>query len=233
MPASKINISTQTNIEFKDIELEELLREFEIDQKLNNSGIQVSTNTTLNINEVKFKELRTLIQEKKFSNEFGNLNVKSETIFSTTVDNLRLLIDDFFENNKLDYVKRIELISIDKSEIVFKIHTKIGLSINLVIELPITLERFLIVNFKIKNGVKIFLKLINSILKFSSNKSIIGNDNNVRLDIRELVKIPEPILHIIDHWISNLKGEIVFEEDLIKLNTLFRIDKKPFEELNL
>ncbi|MCK5906625.1 MAG: hypothetical protein KAG37_03495 [Flavobacteriales bacterium] len=231
MPLNKINISSNTKVEFDDMRLDELLNLFDVKQDIDTSSVNVETTTEINLPITNLTELKTLVEDKMFSEKFGNLLIDSSSTFSISIKNINSIFDEFISKNKVDYVKRVELVSASNTEISFKIHTKIGITIPLVIELPITIERFLILNFKIKNGVKIFLKLINSFLKFSSNKSIIGNDNNIRLDIREIVEIPKPILHIIDNWLSILKGDIHFDENLIKFDLSFKVDKTPFEKL--
>jgi len=233
MPLNKIKISSNSKIEFDDMRLDEILDLFNVDNKAFTSLINVETNTELNLPITKLSEIKSVIEDKVFTEEFGNLIINSKSTLSTSLSNINSIFDDFFSKNKVDYIKRIELISAEETQLTFDIHTKIGLSIPLVIELPITIERFLIVNLKIKNGVKIFLKLINTFLKFSSNKSIIGNDDNIRIDIRELIEIPKSILHIIDHWAMNLKGNLVFEKDLLKFDLSFKVDKTPYEQLEL
>lgn len=225
MPSSKISISTETKVGFENINIEELLNSLNIKHKFNNSGIYVSTDTKFNIVETKLSELKYLITQKKITDKFGQLKVETNTNFSIDLININLLIHDFFENNKVDYIKNIELVYANKTEVSFKINSKIGITIPLVIDLPVTIDRFLILNFRIKNGVKIFVKLVNSILKFTTDKSIIRNDGNIRIDVRELTEIPAPILHIIDNWTSKLRGEIVFDKGLLKLDLLFKIDK--------
>lgn len=231
MPLNKINLSSITKLEFEDISLDELLSLFGVDQKVDLSGIFLRTKTRLNIPASELLELKILFEEKLFSGKFGNLIIDSNSTSSTSIENINSILDNLFAIKKVDYVKRVELVSANEEEIEFKIHSKIGLTIPLVIELPIKLERFLILNFKIKNGVKIFLKLINTFLKLSSDKSIIDKKGNVRLDIREIVEIPIALLHIIDNWLNKLRGEIYFRDDLLQFNLVFKLDKIPFEKL--
>ena len=231
MPLDKINISSTSKIEFDDVRLDELLNMFDVKHKIDTSSINVGTATDINLPVTKLSELITLAKDKLFSKEFGNLIINSNSTFSISIKSINNIFEELISNNKVGYIRGVELTSATETEITFKIHTKIGITIPLVIELPITLDRFLIVNFKIKNGIKIFLKLINSLLKLSSNKSIIGSNDNIRIDIRELTKIHNPILYIIDNWSNSLKGKIIFEQNLLKFDLSFRVDKTPYEEL--
>ena len=233
MPLNKINLSSDTKVEFDNMHLNELLNLFGIKQNIDTSEILVKTSSSINIPLTKLSELKILSDEKIFSKEFGHLIIESNSTFSTSVENINFIINELISNNKVDYVKRVELVSGNKKELTFKIYSKIGITIPLVIELPITLERFLIVDFKIKNGVKVFLKMINSFLKFSSNKTIIDKNDNIRLDIREIVNIPTTLLYIIDNWMSNLKGEISLRENLLILDVTFKVDKTPYDELEI
>jgi hypothetical protein len=233
MPLNKINLSSNTKVEFDDVQLNGLLNLLDVKQKINTSKITVNTTSSINIHLTKLSELKILLEEKVFSREFGNLIIDSNSTFSSSIENINSIFDELISNNKVDYIKQVELVSVDKDEITFKIHSKIGIAIPLVIELPITLERFLIVNFKVKNGIKIFLRIINSILKFSSDKTIIDKNDNFRIDLREIIKIPKPILYVIDNWTSNLKGYVFNDSEFIKLNLAFKVDKTPFDELKM
>lgn len=233
MPASKIKISSKSKLEIDDASLNEILSLLKINQNRNFENIGVRTFTDVDVPFTSLSEFQILFNKKNFSDDFGNLLIDSDTTLTTSVGNINSMLEDFFKHNKVDYVKRIELISATEKELSFKILSKIGLAIPLVIELPIIIDRFLILNFKIMNGAKIFLKLINSILKLSSNKSIIDNNNTVRLDIRELTKLPQPLLYIVDNWMSKLNGEVVFKDNKLKLNLSFKIDKTPFDKIQL
>jgi len=233
MPLDKISVSSNSKIEFHNLYFDELLDLLKLEHNLNNSKVLISTNSEINIPSTNLLDLKIFVDEKLFSKKFGKLIIDSNSTLSTSVQEINSILDVLISDNKVDYVKGVELVSSTKTEITFNIYSKIGLTIPLVIELPITLDRFLILNFKVKNGVKIFLKLINSILKFSTNKTIIGADNNIRLDIRELIKIPSPWLYIIDNWINKINGNIYFDENVVKLDLYFKVDKTPFDELDI
>ncbi len=233
MPLNKINISSNTKVEFDDMYLNELLSLYGIKHGIYTSDIMVTTSSSVNLPFTKLAELKKVVDEKLFSKDFGNLSIQSNSTLYTSVQKINSMLEVMTSNNKVNYFKRIELVSADDKEITFNLLSKIGLTIPLVIELPITLERFLILNFKIKNGVATFLKLINSILKFSSNKTIIDNNNIIRLDLREIIDLPKSLLLVIDNWMSKLNGNIYFDEKLIKLDLSFKVDKTPFEELDI
>ena len=233
MSINKIKISSNTKIEFNDLCLDELLDLLKLEHNFDTSKVLVSTNSEINLPSTNILELKKIVDENLFSKEFGNLIIDSNSTLSTSVQEINSILDALISENKVDYVKGVELISSTKTEITFNLYSKIGITIPLVIELPITLDRFLILNFKVKNGIKIFLKLINSILKFSTNKTIIGADNNIRLDIRELVKVPSSWLYIIGNWTSKLNGNIYFDENLVKLDISIKVDKTPYDELEL
>jgi hypothetical protein len=231
MPTSKIHISTKNLIDLENIDLEELLDLFKIEYPFDKSGITINSSNTIDIPETNLPELKELVRYKHFTEKFGHLFIENNSTISTTIENINHLLENYFNNNKVDYFKNIEIFEITENEISLKLNTKLGINITLVIELPIRIEKYLIVNFKVKNGIKTLLKLVNSILNFSLKKTIMNSDNSIRIDIRELLEIPEPILHIIDNWLQIKKGNIIYNNNLLILELAFKIDKKASEEL--